>query len=137
MPRIEVATRIENLQSGVEGEMYKETHSLYVIDNTPGFWRRLKPLVYRKMTEKEKEGHITCRGVVGEDADSIYLFLRDVGLEAMLRKALPDFAMPCSSDVAPDDLSHPPACVDPPDGPPPAPKCTQQTVPGEMPLSFK
>jgi len=90
------------------------------------------------MTEKEKEGHHTCRGVVGEDADSIYLFLRDVDLEMMLRKALPDFAQPsCGGAEAPDDNDVPYEGREGYLAPPVAPKCTQQTVPGELPASFK
>ncbi len=138
MAAIEVATRIENLQSGIEGEMYKETHSLYVVDNTPGLWRRLKPLVYRKMTDKQKEGHITCRGVVG-DEDMIYTFKRDTVLEMqllLLLRPLEEAAdMFADRDAFLEEENQPPAEL-------PSPKKavkkpTQQTPEGELPASFK
>ncbi len=94
---INVATRIVNLQSGRSEEMYKETHSLYVIDNTPGLWRRLKPKFYKSMDAKDKEGHVTCRGVVGEE-DHIYTFMRDIELEQMLGRLL----LGASPDLFPD-----------------------------------
>jgi|ETNvirnome_2_300_1030623.scaffolds.fasta_scaffold00972_2 hypothetical protein len=58
----------------------KEPSSVYVIDETRGLWRRVKPKAYQD--HKMSSDH-TIRGVY-QTPENIFLFIRDTSLEKML-----------------------------------------------------